>query len=151
MPPESLPINAIRFFLAEFLSKVIKEEEQNFSLYDFLELKLEELYSSVDINPAFHISFLIELMNILGIQPYLEPYHTYLDLEAGEGSSAKPSHPNYLEKLEVDLYLTGIKNVTLLRKKERSTLLNALLNYYNSQLGGTLSIKSKAVLEVIFN
>ena len=34
--PENVSTNAIRFFLAEVLSKVIKEEEQNFSLYQYV-------------------------------------------------------------------------------------------------------------------
>ena len=78
--PENISVNAIRFFLAEFLSKVIKEEEQNFDLYQYIEQKLHILNLGASVSPTFHISFLIELMDILGIQPFIKKEDNYFDM-----------------------------------------------------------------------
>ena len=148
--PESISVNAVRFFLAEFLSKVIKEEEQNFSLYQYIQEKLHLLNSGKSVSPSFHISFLIELMDILGIQPFITEQHNYFDMEEGEGCAARPSHPNFLTKEDIDLYIKGERTHEKLSKLERGKLLNMIINYYNIQLGGLTNIKSKAVLEVVF-
>tara|TARA_B110000503_G_scaffold21747_1_gene33339 strand:- start:2711 stop:3409 length:699 start_codon:yes stop_codon:yes gene_type:complete len=150
LSPESIPVSAIRFFLAEFLSKVVKEEEQNFSLYTFVEEKLKLLNSGKSISPSFHISFLIELMDILGIQPLISNEHLYFDMEEGEGCSVKPTHSNFYTKTDITLYKKGEAAQEKLSKLERSKLLNMIIDYYNLQLGGLANIKSKAVLEVVF-
>jgi DNA repair protein RecO (recombination protein O) len=151
-PSENIALNAIRFFLAEFLCQVIKEEEQNTTLYSFLEKKLIELNSELDHISHSHIRFLIELLNILGIQPLLDDSHLFLDFEEGSTTNRKPSHPHFCDQNELALLLTAQKNCALLSKTNRSVLLNILISYYNVQLGGGFeNLKSKAVLEVVFN
>jgi DNA repair protein RecO (recombination protein O) len=78
LAPDSVTVHAVRFFLAEFLSKVIREQEQNFTLFDFIESRLSEMNTSPEIPSFFHIKFITELMNILGIQPYLNETDVYL-------------------------------------------------------------------------
>ena len=150
LPPESMTVNAVRFFLAEFLSKVIREQEQNFELFDYIESQLSKMNTGQNISSSFHIQFLTALMNILGIQPFIDSTHLYLDLQEGEGCSIKPRHSKFFNKQEIDLYLLGINNPTELKRTERSKLLNLLLSYYDTQLGGIANIKSKAVLEIVF-
>lgn len=151
-PTDDVALSAIRFFLAEFLSRVIKEEEQNIVLYSFLEMKLSELNSNSDIVPHFHIKVLIELLEILGIQPLLNEKETYFDFEEGSSTSTKPLHPNFCDKADLDALLIAQKDCSLLNKNNRSSLLNILIDYYNIQLGGGFeNIKSKAILEVVFN
>lgn len=152
LSPENIQINSLRFFLAEFLSKVIKEEEQNFSLYNFLEVKLFELNSSKESLASFHIKFLIELMDMLGIQPFLNTSHLYFDLEEGSSADTKPTHFNFYEKGEMLLFHTAQNSTQHIQKTDRNRLLNLLINYYDVQLGGGIAnIKSKAVLEVVFS
>ncbi|MFT5667463.1 MAG: DNA repair protein RecO (recombination protein O) [Vicingaceae bacterium] len=150
LAPESVTVHAVRFFLAEFLSKVIREQEQNFTLFDFIESRLSEMNTSPEIPSFFHIKFITELMDILGIQPYVDETAVYLDLQEGEGCFSKPSHSNFFNKQEIELYLLGKNNPTALKRNERSLLLNLLLIYYDNQLGGIANIKSKAVLEIVF-
>ena len=148
--PENVSTNAIQFFLAEVLSKVIKEEEQNFSLYQYVAEKLHQLNTAKIPTSSFHITFLLDLMDILGIQPFITQEHAYFDMEQGEGCTTKPTHPNFFTKEEVELYKTGRESPENLPKLDRSRLLNMIINYYNTQLGGLTNIKSKAVLEVVF-
>ncbi|MDB4061373.1 DNA repair protein RecO [Vicingaceae bacterium] len=148
--PDNVSVNAIRFFLAEVLSKVIKEEEQNFHLYKYVEEKLRHLNTESAPSSSFHITFLMGLMDMLGIQPLITHEHTYFDLEQGEGCATKPNHPNFFTQDEVQLYKTGQDTPEKLLKIERSRLLNIIINYYNTQLGGLANLKSKAVLEVVF-
>ncbi|MBL4707574.1 MAG: DNA repair protein RecO [Flavobacteriales bacterium] len=149
---ENVALSAIRFFLAEFLSKVIKEEEQNIILFSFLETKLSELNSIDEITGHFHIKVLIELLEILGIQPLLKEGDKYFDFEEGSSSNSKPLHPNFCDKTDLDLLLYAQKDYSLLNKNNKASLLNILIDFYNIQLGGGFeNLKSKSVLEIVFN
>ncbi len=150
LPFDNVSVNAIRFFLAEVLSKVVKEEEQNFDLYSYVEKKLTLLNTENSPFPTFHITFLMELMVILGIQPFIKKEHTYFDMEQGEGCATKPSHTNFFAPEDVQLYKRCQHAPEGLLKHERGRLLNVILQYYNIQLGGLVNLKSKAVLEVVF-
>ena len=148
---EDIATNAIRFFLAEFLSKVIKEEEQNLLLYQFIENKIGMLCSNNLNVSLFHITFLVELFDHMGIRPLLKPNDLYFDLEEGSSCMNRPTHPFYCEKTIFDR-LMSINPDESLKRAERSLLLNMLIQYYHVQIGGGLDqLKSKAVLEVVFD
>jgi DNA repair protein RecO (recombination protein O) len=149
---ENAAVNALRFFLAELLSKVIREEEQNFTLYQFVESKISDLSNEKSELSNFHIYFLIELFNHIGIQPELKVEHSYFDMQEGSTSPTKPQHTDFYEGIQLKLLIKAFSKEGSLSKAERSSVLNLLINYCNIQLGGGLeNLKSKAVLEVIFN
>ena len=150
-PTENVSINSLRFFIAEFLFKVVKEEEQNRSLYTFLELKVNLLYKSDTDLSLFHIQFLSDFFEQLGIQPDIDSQKTYFDLQEGCSTNEKPPHDDYYIKSQIEPYSKLISQQKL-TKTEKSALLNFLLRYYNVQLGGTLTnIKSKPILEAVFS
>ena len=154
VPPlsEDVAINALRFFLAEFLSKVIKEEAENPDLYQFIEQKLIALSLNKVEPGTFHVQFLIELFDFLGIQPNLDSKHSYFDWLEGSSCDQKPMHSEYSEESTYRLLLRAYSPDANFTKKEKSQLLSLLINYYNIQLGGGLDqLKSRPVLELVFS
>lgn len=149
---EDVVISSIRFFLAEILGKVVKEEEQNFQLYQFIEKELINLYSKEADRATFPLNFLIRFMNILGIQPDINPKDLYFDYYEGCTTNSKPNHFEYSERnnfIALSKYITSNIKPS---KLERKQLVNLLLCYYNVQLSAGLeNLKSKAVLEVVLS
>lgn len=151
-PKESVSANAIRFFLAEFLCKIIKEQEQNLSLYQFFESRINLLNKEGGDLSSFHLSFLLDLLFLFGIQPDIDPSDSYFDLNEGHSVSVRPIHADYYEANDLGLLKKAFDKKVNFSKKERQRLLNLIINYYNIQLGGGLeNLKSKSVLEVIFS
>lgn len=150
---EDMSVNAIRFFLAEFLNRVIKEEEQNFTLYQFLEDQVKLLNKESTNKSTFHIHFLIQLLHQLGIYPNIEENHAFFDFFEGSTISVKPIHHNYCKKEDFLPLIKIQEDETLsLTKVERNGLLNLLISYYDTQLDASLeNLKSKSVLELVFN
>jgi len=143
--------NSLRYFIAEFLGKIIKEEEQNLSLYSFLERELKELHV-VKLKSGFHISFLLDLLTELGLQPHLNNNHFYFDLIEGTSGIVKPTHSDFYEKEILELFNNAAENRSIKSKNERTTLLNVLLRYYSIQLNLDLeNLKTKQVFEVVFS
>lgn len=149
---ENVPKNALKFFLAEFISKVIKEEEQNANLYHFLEKKVCSLNAQQEQLGSFHILFLVELLEEIGIHPLLREGDHYFDLLEGSSCTTRPSHPNFYEEDDYLLFYRAFLQFEKLGKSEKSRLLSLLISFYNVQLGGGLeNLKSRSVLEVVFN
>jgi len=143
--------NSLRYFIAEFLSKIIKEEEQNHSLYLFLEKELKHL-QDVKQKSGFHITFLIDLLTELGIQPHLNDYDLYFDLIEGSSVNLKPHHQDFYSQEILQQFQNVALNRTINTKIERTTLLNVLLKYYSIQLNIDVeNLKTKQVFEVVFS
>lgn len=149
---EEVSVNAVRFFLAEFLAKVIQEEEQNIPLYNFIESEVNAFYNGTTEVANMHISLLSKLCHQIGITPDFSEKGNYFDLIEGCVVSSKPHHTDYCDDSAKLLLQKSMNNDFSFTKKERQQLLNVLIHYYNIQLGGNLqNLKSKAVLEVVFS
>ena len=143
--------NSLRYFIAEFLGKIIKEEEQNHSLYHFLERELKQL-QDVKQKGGLHITFLIDLLSELGLQPHLNADDSYFDLIEGTSVNQKPRHQDFYDREVLILFQNAALNRSISAKNERTTLLNALLRYYSIQLNIDLeNLKTKQVFEVVFS
>ena len=148
---EDIATNSLRYFIAEFLGKIIKEEEQNYSLYRFLEQELKQLHET-KIKNGFHITFLLDLLSELGLQPHLNKQDIYFDLIEGTSVNLKPTHTDFYEREVLELFKYAAENRSIKNKSERTTLLNVLLRYYSIQLNINLeNLKTKQVFEVVFS
>jgi DNA repair protein RecO (recombination protein O) len=143
--------NSIRFFIAEFLSKVIKEEEQNYFLYNYIKEQLLDLYKSPNVNPNFPVIFLSELMKPLGVEPNLTNGSKYFDFLNGEFLNERPKNKNYIMGEESQVLYNIISNNAEFKKTDRKTALNNLLKYYSCQLDLDIKMKSQEVLEAVFS
>lgn len=138
--------SSVAMFLAEVLSKCLKEEEENKELYRFLEHSLLE-FDQNDFDSQFHIRFLVSLSSYLGFYPNMENADwPYFDLLNGCFSMHKQEHKHYI--INNDDWLSALKLGPIQNKK---STLEHLLTYYELHLDGFRYIKSKSVLESVLN
>src|SRR5690554_718824 len=76
-------ISAIKFFIAEILNKIIAEEEVNIKLYDFLKKEIEKLNKTKIGLKYFHLDFLYQISEHLGIKPNFCQEGKFFDLLEG--------------------------------------------------------------------
>ena len=159
-PYASLPTDwtkqAIVLFLAEVLTKVIREEEQNTGLFDYLQTALQWLDTHDQVG-NFHLVFLLQLSKYLGFYPDTSRDDLpYFDLVEGEFIQEIGNHP-VLQKDELIHFkrLLGIhfeaSHTVQLSKQERHQLLDAILTYFEVHLQGFSQPRSLAVLHEVFN
>ena len=148
--------SAIVMFLSEVMSSVLKEEERNDNLYDYLESSLIWLDHEKDF-VNFHLLFLLNLTKYLGFYPDLSTMeHPYFNLNTGA----------FEEKL-VNFYSISEENLTVLKQlmginfdalhsvklnsKQRQSFLTMLLFYFELHLGDFKKPKSLTVFNQVFN
>lgn len=146
---------AIVLFLSEILSNVLKEEEQNEDLFQFIAIAMEYL-DNEDRFSNFHLLFLLKLTRYLGFQPEnLDIDFPYFNLESGIFEAA--NHGVYSisgENLTLLKRLLGINfdglNTIKISARQRQEFLNLLLYYFELHLGSFKKPKSLQVLNEVF-
>jgi DNA repair protein RecO (recombination protein O) len=173
-PYHSIPFDirksSLVLFINELVYKVIREEETNPSLFEFLWgtcLRLDETDEPIS---SFHLFFAMHLCHHLGIFPHLN-HSTSLqifNLREGHFQSAVPEHPYYLNPensqqfhalLEVcsfDPYGTGEvarwrSGEISLRAEVRDQLLETILLYYQLHLPGFKGLQSHQILRTVLS
>jgi DNA repair protein RecO (recombination protein O) len=146
----------IVLFLSEILSNSIQEEEENISLFSFIETSLIWLDTHDKIS-NFHLLFLLNLSKYLGFYPdLLGVEKQYFNLVEGRFTAAT------LEKEVIsgdDLFQfkkllgTNFDTVEIVKfsKKERQSVLRIIIRYFELHLDGFRNPKSLGVLETVFN
>jgi len=143
---------SILLFLDEVLCHVIKEEEKNPLLFEFLHSSLQILDLTRRSSANFHLAFLLQLSKYLGFFPRgnFSEFCPWFDLPAEQ-----PLHPNFLDKRLSDLFcqlmLSSYDENALLpiASGERRALLKNLLFYYSAHMDTFPALKSRAVLEEV--
>tara|TARA_R110002126_G_scaffold264475_1_gene407507 strand:+ start:6919 stop:7641 length:723 start_codon:yes stop_codon:yes gene_type:complete len=147
---------AVVFFLSEILASSIQEEEQNKTLYSYL----ETAFIWLDVHDKianFHLLFLLNLTGFLGFYPDMsEQYKTGFNLLEGVFSDdiqdKNVIHKNdfYQFKKLLGINFDGIENVTY-SKDERQLVLQMIIQYFKLHLGSFRKPKSLQVLETVFS
>ncbi|MBT8267495.1 MAG: DNA repair protein RecO [Bacteroidia bacterium] len=147
--------SSIVIFLAEITSNILKEEEQNFELYDFIATAIQ-WFEAHETNRSFHFQFLIELTKYLGFYPELKQDAPYFNLL--EGKFQGTNTDMYCisgENLIFLKTLLGIKfddNIKLnLNTNQKRDFLDMILTYFKLHLDGFKEPKSLVVLNQVFN
>jgi len=156
----SLDTNIIKttivLFLSEVLSNILKEEESNLELFQFLETSIK-WFDTQELYTNFHLIFLIELTKYLGFYPGISNLNAqYFDLEQGRFQDhIDTSYAISGENLTVLKQLLGIKfddtkkiRVSSSQKRE---LLNMILLYFKLHLTAFKQPKSLAILNQVFD
>ena len=150
--------STISAFIAEFIYKVIREEDKNEPLFEFIcysILYLDKTNKNISI---FHLIFLIQLSKYVGIKPYnnFSDSTAYFCLDSGNfkstfdhGTSLDKNLSNILQKLLISSYeeLEFLK----IDKNDRKKLLDKLIRYYQIHLDYSVTIKSLKILGEVFN
>ena len=154
--PNRIEKNALAQFLAEILKNSILEEEENPSLFTFLETAFEWLDSNDEIS-NFHLVFLINLTKYLGFFPNEDDSEAlYFNLETGCFSSVLPFE-KHIEGEQVLIFkeLLGMNFGGIIKRKlnrtKRRELLETLIEYFELHLLGFSKPKSLQILNEIFD
>ncbi|WP_452232741.1 DNA repair protein RecO [Lacinutrix sp. MEBiC02595] len=148
--------STIVMFLAEVLSTSLQEEEENKSLYTYLETTLQWL-DMQDSCPNFHLLFLLKLTKHLGFYPEQNIHNSpFFNLKDGRFQD-KPT----------DFYSISGENLTLLKQllgtifddlseikinaKQRQAFLAMLLLYFDLHLGSFKKPKSLEIFNQLFS
>ena len=147
--------STIAIFLAEVLSNTLVEEEQNEILYNFLESSLV-FFDESQVNPNFHLSFLMELCKYLGFYPDTSSIdQLYFNMEEGKFQKSKTNSncvtgqnlASFKELLGTKFDRSKSLSINATSKRE---LLNMILLYFKLHLDGFKHPKSVAVLNQVF-
>ena len=146
----------IVLFLSEVLSGIIREEEENNQLYNYLETAFIWLDTHTNIS-NFHLLFLLNLTKFLGFYPdTTEQQKAGFNLQ--EGSFTNSVHEKLIisnDELTLFKRLLGInfddiENMSF-SKKERQKVLRIIIGYFKLHLEGFRQPKSLDVLETVFS
>jgi DNA repair protein RecO (recombination protein O) len=159
-PYESIYTSVVKqtivLFLSEILSTIIREEEENEILYEYIETSLIWLDTHNSIS-NFHLLFLLNLSRFLGFYPDLSNSH-YEAFSLIDGSFTNSIHEKLTvtgEKLVAFKKLMGINfdaiHTISFSKKERQAVLRIVIRYFELHLDGFKHPKSLDVLETVFS
>ena len=146
---------SIVMFLAETLSDVIREEEENISLYNYLETGLIWL-DTHDSIANFHLLFLLNLCRFLGFYP---------DMKEDDSIGFNLLEGRFTNSINDKLTISGqeiisfkkllginfdVIHLVSFNKKERQVILRMIIRYFELHLDGFKEPKSLKVLETVF-
>jgi DNA repair protein RecO (recombination protein O) len=148
--------SAIVMFLSEVLSNTLKEEEQNETLYSYLENALLWLDSQSEYS-NFHLLFLLKLTKYLGFYPDTKNIEfPFFNLNDGK-FELKPSDKYAIsgENLILLKHLLGttfdaLPNIKI-NAKQRQSFLSMILLYFELHLGGFRTPKSLKIFNQVFS
>jgi DNA repair protein RecO (recombination protein O) len=156
---DSVVKSSIVLFLNEILYKSIQEPDHpDHPLFDFIFHSLLILDLKQEVNPDFHLFFLIQLSKLLGFYPHGE-YNLktpYFDLNEGCFISSNiellVTMDSSLSKVLYQLMNSNYETLNELKISglTRKLLLNKLLIYFEIHLSSFKNIKSASILEEIF-
>lgn len=161
MPYNSIPFNmqknAVVLFISELLTKTIREEEANSSLFDFIHRSMEWLDLCQSKFANFPLYFTLELSRYLGFYPKPDASRSLpvFDLLNGQFISGVPSHTYYVTAPLGD-YLASLCHCQLenidsmeLSNTYRRQLLAVLIDYYKLHVPGFRGMQSQDVLRTV--
>lgn len=161
-PLKSVPFDQVKrsiaFFLTEMMAKVLREEEQNDHLFDFIYHSVKVFDDDIEGVYNFHLFFLFQLSRFLGFGPgFNEQREAVFDLMNGRFVPYEPTHGYYitgnlLSKWE-QLYSLDVEGLDSLKMSaaQRIELLEVLIRYYELHFDGLGSVKSMDILQSLFH
>ena len=158
---KSIPYDIIKtsivIFLNEVLYKSIRQQSADESLFDYIFNSIAWFDEIEELNPNFHLSFLLKLTRFLGFSPN-EKRRTdqaYFDLQEGEFLSRVPVHSNYLELNDalgfIALFNTPLEKIHEIQmsNKQRRFLLDKILVFYTLHTSSFGEVQSHKILETL--
>lgn len=148
--------SSIVMFLAEVLSNALREEEQNETLFSYIETTLQWLDTNSEYS-NFHLFFLLNLTKYLGFYPQV----SNIDADFFNLSDGK------FENKKLDKYSISGENLILLKQllgitfddlslvkinaKQRQSFLSMILLYFELHLGSFKTPKSLQIFNQVFS
>jgi DNA repair protein RecO (recombination protein O) len=162
IPYQSIPFDPYKssqaMFLAEILYKVLREEEPNPDLFNFLEHSLQFLDVAAQHTVNFHLLFLVQLTRHLGFYPGHDDgvNGSLFDMRNGQFKNAIGLHPDFFDEsssaiLNI-LLRTNFENLNgvNISHQDRVKFLEYFMDFYRLHMSGFGKVNSLAVLNEIF-
>ncbi len=149
---------SISFFLSEFLTKILQDTNENKVIFNFIKDSIIALEGKNNGFANFHLVFMFNLAQFLGIAPNLDGYDrsSFFDLLNGAYTFGKPLHNHYLN-LEQSGFLELFKRINYsnmhlykLSQSDRNIIINYMLDYYRMHVYDFPEIKSLEVLRELY-
>ena len=156
--PYDIQKSSQAMFLGEVLYKVLREEDPNRDLFEFLENSLQLLDVTDENLVNFHLLFLVQLTKYLGFYPennYGEG-RTGFDMRNGQFNNGSEIHPDYFDlrssELLYNLLVSSFKDVSKISVNQelRIHFLENIMDYYRLHVQGLGTLKSLPVLHEIY-
>lgn len=163
----AFPLNSIPFditkstqaiFMAEVIYRVVKEEEPNPILANFLIHTIQYLDAMEEASPDFHIIFMFQLSKHMGFYPknnYGEG-RTFFNLLSGQFKSDIGEPENFLDRESSELWNRYLRSDIQSVKEEgfngsqRKITLDNLARFYKLHVTGMGEIRSLEILHAYF-
>lgn len=144
----NIKVNAMIFFVADFLNQILKLENKNAEIYNSISSFLNEMERG---NFQAHLTFLYIIIEILGFEP-LNSSEKYLNPENGsfESEMAHPIFNTEISNIYKALSIEQNKYDFKLSSKSRKDFLDSLLVYFQYHLSDFREPKSLEILQQIF-
>lgn len=159
---QQLPFDVMRgsvgLLMTEVARKSIREVAQNRELFAFLSASYQ-LLDTIETSLAnFHLAFLTQLTQYLGIRPYgkYKKEASYFDYKEGTFVDSKPEHTYYFNLLNSKILYTfldiELKDCAALplNGKLRRSFLEDLLRHYRYHIENFPTINSHSVLQEVW-
>ncbi len=155
--PFNMVKNSIFIFLNELLYKAIKEEHEDWDLFEFIKNSLLVLDVKQDSCSNFHVYFMVHLSSYLGFAPQENTFSdaAVFDLKEGQFVASIPSHSLYLNRdlsqIFQSLITANYEHIQHVKmdRQQRKDLLQALILYYTLHIPSFGEMKSLSILEQI--
>jgi DNA repair protein RecO (recombination protein O) len=161
----TVPLNSIPFditkstqaiFMAEVLYRVVREEETNPMLANFLISTIQYLDTMEEASPDFHILFLFQLSRHLGFYPQndFEKDRIFFNLSSGRFKANYGDPEIYLDREGSELWnrymCSDLKSVNAegFNGAQRKLTLDNLVRYYKLHVTGMGEIRSLEILHL---
>lgn len=149
--------STISLYVAELIYKIVKEEEANSFLFEFIFQSIKVLQIIDEGKPNFHLYFTTQLTKYLGFFPssnYQDDF--YFDMSSGEFVIIRPSHPLHIDRRESKLLwqIMG-SNISSLGEvktsgKSRGELLGKMIDYLGIHHDKKYKIQSLEYFKEVF-
>ena len=145
--PFDIAKSSLALFVSEMLTKTLKEETSNLTLYHFLEDSVRYLEEAEADYENFHIAFLLKLAFFLGFGP--------ASAREFEGQLQEQKYP-FLPDETTEKALNGFLRQRLgapvkISRQTRAELLDALVAFYRIHIDSLGEIKSLTVLREVLS
>ncbi len=142
---QSIPFQQIKsssaFFLAEILSKLLQIYEKDEPLFAFLSEAILFLDREETKGANFHLTFLVKLMQFMGIQP---------NFEENELSEIVSNQEDLLLWQNLENMTWEESDNLALSREYRNNFLQKLLEYYTFYFQDVTKLKSLSILQEVF-
>ena len=155
--------STVVLFLSEFLNKLLREAPSEPRLWDFIANSLSIFDATENSTAAanFHITFLISLSYMMGIQPDVSEYREGMEFDMKSGSMVYPYSVISKNSIRIDTlrsaFIPSLIRINYANSKhfrfsgkDRSELIALILKYYGLHFPGCDNIKSLEIIKEVF-